>query len=343
VARKNLLADLIVEHGPGVGQAATAGSTEFGAAGRAPGPPTLGNRGAVGAMSRSLEQISRERQEAKVLSEQLASGQSVLEIDAALIDDSIVPDRMLGQDSEHLRLVESIRTEGQIVPALLRPHPAAPGRFQIAYGHRRVRALRELARPVRAVVRELSDDELVIAQGKENGDRQDLTFIERARYAALLEERAFKRDTIMAALSVDKTELSRMISTARSIPANVAIAIGRAPKIGRRRWIEFTERIATDQANKALMTLVESDRFRRADSDTRFAMAFAALSNPGTQKPKPAVWSARDGRAIARVERTSDRFVLSVDERAAPAFGDFVLERLPDLYEAFLGSKEATT
>ena len=58
---------------------------------------------------------------------------------------------------------------------------------------------------MRAVLRHLSDAELVVAQGKENNERRDLSFIERALFAAHLEERKFDRDTIQAALGVDKS------------------------------------------------------------------------------------------------------------------------------------------
>lgn len=84
MARKNLLADLIED-----------GHSDQPAAQMAVSPeqrvPTLGSRGAVGAMSRSLEQLSAERDAAKILSERLASGQDVVEIDTNLVDDSIIP------------------------------------------------------------------------------------------------------------------------------------------------------------------------------------------------------------------------------------------------------------
>ena len=331
MGRKNLLADLITDAAdPQRGDTASAVD-----AAPTPPQPTLGSRGAVGAMSRSLEHLSAERETAKALSEQLASGQSVVEIDTALIEDSIVSDRMRESDADLQPLVESIRAQGQIVPALLRPHPDKSGHYQIAYGHRRVRALRQLARPARAVVRDLSDDDLVIAQGKENGDRQALSFIERARYAALLEDREFKRDTIMSALSVDKTELSRLISTARAIPATLAEAIGRAPKIGRRRWIDLAEKVTGEAASKALDTVLSSDKFQAADSDARFAMVFAAVTARFKPAPKATNWTASDGKKVAKIQRSADRFVLALDEKTAPAFGEFVLSRLPELYEAF--------
>lgn len=212
MGRKNLLADLLDDKLTAVNEQPSGESSDN----RRPSQPTLGSRGAVGAMSRSLEMLSAERDAAKALTEQLTTGQAVVEIDTGLIDASIVPDRLTGVDEKHPALVESIRANGQLVPVLLRPHPTGPGRFQIAYGHRRVRALAELGHPARAVVRDLSDEDLVVAQGKENGEREDLSFIERATYAAALEDRGFKREIIMAALSVDKTELSRLITVARA-------------------------------------------------------------------------------------------------------------------------------
>ena len=91
--------------------------------------------------------------------------------------------------------IDAIRITGQQVPILVRPHPEIEGRYQIAYGHRRARAARELGRPVRAVVRQMSDAELVVAQGQENSARRDLSFIERALYAAKLERAGFDRET----------------------------------------------------------------------------------------------------------------------------------------------------
>ena len=322
MGRKNLLADLIEGTNPDQAAAPNPAGAERGAM------PTLGSRGAVGAMSRSLEQLSAERDAAKALSERLANGEAVLEVDSSLIDDSIVPDRMEGSDAGFTAFKESVREKGQLVPALLRPHPTHQGRYQIAYGHRRVRALRELGRPVRAVVQNLSDDDLVIAQGKENGEREDLSFIERARYATLLEDRNFKRDTIMAALSVDKTELSRLISIYRAIPVNLSDAIGSAPKVGRRRCMELVDRLGAKKPAGKLEGLL--------------SMVLAAVTLRPAKAPKATTWTAADGKKIAKVERAGDRFILALDEKVAPAFGDFVLDKLPELYDAFRHTKEGT-
>ena len=116
---------------------------------------------------------------------------------------------------------------GQQVPILVRPHPDKPGRYQSGLGHRRLRAADALRRQVRAMVRRLTDAELVVAQGKENGERRDLSFIERASFAAHLEERGFERSTIMTALGVDKADLSRLIALARSFRPRLSARSGR--------------------------------------------------------------------------------------------------------------------
>lgn len=337
MARKNLLIDLI-ESTPS--DQRTPQSSQGGMQERV---PTLGSRGAVGAMSRSLEQLTAEREAAKAISEQLANGESVLEIETDLVEDTLVPDRMQGADPNFEIFKESIRSNGQLVPALLRPHPSQTGRYQIAYGRRRLRAQRELGNKLRAVVQNLSDDDLVIAQGKENAERENLTFIERARYAALLEDKTFKRDTIMAALSVDKTELSRLISIYRSIPTSLTDAIGSAPKVGRRRWMELVDRLGDAKAGKDLDALLASDKFKDASSDDRFSLVLSAVvarEKTTAKAVKATPWTGSDGKKVATINKSADRFVLSVDEKIAPAFGDFVLDRLPELYDAFRRSKE---
>jgi ParB family chromosome partitioning protein len=332
MGRKNLLADLINGELTAVNSPPSLGENP---PDKKPLQPTLGTHGAVGAMSRSLEQISAERDAAKALEARFAAGQHVVEIDTALIDASFVSDRMKSADQDHASLVESIRQHGQQVPVLLRPHPDSHGRYQVAYGHRRIRALSELARPARAVIRELSDDELVVAQGQENNERKDLSFIERATFAATLEDRSFGRETIMTALSVDKNELSRLISVSRAIPRHIVETIGPASKAGRRRWMELAARLTTRGAEHATTEVLSDTNFLSSSSDERFAKLFAALAPRRPKGPRPTIWSDPSGKKVARIERSEERITLALDQKAAPAFGDFIVERLPELYRAF--------
>jgi len=309
------------------------------------GRPTLGTRGAVGAMSRSLERISANMDAAKTLEQQLLTGSSVIDIDPELIDSSFIPDRMSESSVDHASLIDSIREHGQQVPILVRPHPEFQGRYQVAYGHRRLRALKELRLKAKAVVRPLTDDQLVVAQGQENSARRDLSFIERASFATKLEDRGFSRETIIAALTVDKTELSRLISSRRALPDDLILAIGPAPKTGRRRWMDLAERLGASQTSKIWARAIEGPGFVSLDSDARFLSVFSALSNKRTaadgavSAAKSHKWIDHDGQKFARVEDGADWLRISVDKSKGADFGTFLLTRLPELFRDFQNGK----
>lgn len=282
-----------------------------------------GARGAIGAVTRSIEQLK---------------ANSVHELASDLVDPSFVPDRIGADYEDYAELVESIREHGQQVPILVRPHPEKEGRFQVAYGHRRLRAALELNKPVRAVIKKLSDVDLVIAQGQENNARTDLSFIERARFAASLEQRGFERATIMAALCIDKTGLSRLISAAVKIPTDILDAIGAAPKTGRDRWVGMAARLEAESAIAAVRAVIAKGDLTNHSSDERFNACYEAaiLKKRRSVKPKPYTWVAPDGKTVARFQDEKKQFTVAIDKKAAPDFGMFLVEQLPDLYAAFL-------
>ncbi|MBV8899104.1 MAG: plasmid partitioning protein RepB [Verrucomicrobia bacterium] len=292
--------------------------------------------GAVRSMGLTLQKLSAEAENARALRVQLAQGASVVELDPELIEPSFISDRFSrDQDDLFLALVESIRTHGQQVPVLLRPYPDKPGRYQVAYGHRRIEAARRLGQKVRALIRDLSDVELVIAQGKENSERKDLSFIERAVFARHLEERGFDRSTIIAALSVDKAEAARLLSVAHSIPAQLVLAIGPAPKAGRPRWLALAQLLNAKPSTQIIEQYLNDPALKQMDSDGRFIRLFTLLSSRHRLERTPAVWKDAAGRPIVRIEPGARKTRLTIDEKLAPAFGAFIMAKLDDLYQAF--------
>ncbi|MFZ3179764.1 MAG: plasmid partitioning protein RepB, partial [Methylocystis silviterrae] len=203
-----------------------------------------------------------------------------------------------------------------------------------AYGHRRLRAALELQRTVRAVVKALSDDELVIAQGQENNERQDLSFIEKARFARGLEERGFKRDTIMTALSVYKSDLSNMLTVVSRIPEDVVDAIGPALGIGRRGWIDLAERFSDPVVAKSVGDLISTPDFLALESDRRFRRAHA-VARPSGDPPRFESWTTADGAKFAKIVQSAEKISVTIDRKVVPEFGDFIIVRLQSLYEEF--------
>jgi len=300
-------------------------------------PRPLVRSGAVGAMGRSLGRIASAAAEARAM---VASGDRVVELDPGLIDGSFVKDRLSGDPEEHAAFVALIRERGQQVPILVRPHPTMEGRYQVAYGHRRLRAASELGRPVRAVVKTLTDEDLVVAQGQENSARADLSYIERALFAIALEDRGFDRATIMAALAVEKTQLSRLIGIGRAVPATIVAAIGPAPKAGRPRWTALVEALARDGAGEVATRILAAPDFSDLSSDDRFARLLAGLTaKPPQPAPAPAFWTNLGGRPVVRIERDPKRTQLTIDDTLEPDFAAYLIQSLPQLYAAFAESK----
>ena len=288
----------------------------------------------VGALGQSLSEFKAQSERAIAIERQLAEGQIIVDLDPAQIDPSFVVDRMPSTLEAHSKLVEAIREHGQQVPILVRPHPAETGRYQVAYGHRRLRVAAELKRTVRAVVRTLTDDELVIAQGQENNERQDLSFIEKSRFGRRLEERGFRRDTIMTALSVYKSDLSNMLSVISRIPEGIIEAIGAAPGIGRRGWIDLAERLSDSTVAATVKVLVSSPEIQSVDSDQRFRRIYASVK-PRADRTRFESWTTPEGAKFAKIVQNAEKVSVTIDRRIVPEFGDFVLERLQALYEEF--------
>jgi len=303
-------------------------------------------RAPVGAMGAALENMKGQSEaEIAALKTQIESGQTVVEIETGKIDRSFVSDRMDGSEDALASLKEQIKSQGQIVPILVRPHPEIAGRYQIAFGHRRVAAAAALGIKVRAIIKDLSDEELVIAQGQENNERLDLSYIERARFAATLEERKFTRATIMAALSIRKGDLSSLISIATKIPTDIIDAIGRAPGIGRPRWLDFLALILEANGVDRARENIRKPDFVKLGSDERFLALFTKLSKkervaPQNLASESIFWKDPDGRRLAKVNDTETKYTLQIDKSIDPEFGSFVFSRLEELYTTYKANKQ---
>ena len=292
--------------------------------------------GAVRSMKETFSDIERENE---VLRARIADGEQVVEIDPGLIDPSPFADRFEQEgDVSFESLKQSMAERGQEIPVLLRAHHAAPGRYQTAYGHRRIRAARLLGRPVKAIVRTLSDDELVIAQGLENSAREDLSFIERAVFALRLETAGRSRATIQQALAIDRAEASKLISVAKAVPHDLILAIGKASKIGRGRWQEFSEALQSAGAMERAQAITASPTFIKADGERRFALALSAAKQQEPKKPSASpVIAIKDanGHAIAEIRASQRDVKVTVANSAGSAFAQFLTDRLPELFDEF--------
>lgn len=84
-------------------------------------------------------------------------------------------------------LAESIRSSGLLQPILVRP---INGRYEVVAGHRRLLAHKLLGEvAIKSIVREMTDEEVMVVRAVENDQREDLNPMERARVYLRLRER----------------------------------------------------------------------------------------------------------------------------------------------------------
>jgi ParB family chromosome partitioning protein len=302
-----------------------------------PAPAQSGRVGAgvIGAAHRAIGDIREERDRLRAIVE--SGGGWIQDLDPHVIDPSPYPDRLPDDDPHDFqRFKRSLEEDGQKVPIQVRRHPSASGRYQVVYGHRRWRAALELGRTVRAIEVEISDLDLVLAQGIENAGRQDLTWIERALFASRMDDAGIKARHIYAALSIEDAELARMRSVYRMVPADIIEMIGRAPKVGRPRWLELAKTIsAAPNALQAVrLALSETDEAGET-SDQRFQAALKAIKPSSGSRHAPIAISDRSGTRLGAFMMSPKEVRISAEGELGTQFIKFVEEELPDLVERF--------
>jgi ParB family chromosome partitioning protein len=317
VARKNLLASV----------------TKFDAPQESEARAEYTRRGASRSMLISIDELAEN-------AKKMADGEVIVSLDAGLIDGSFVSDRIDEDEEDYDRLRDAIKAQGQLTPVLVRPHGA--GRYMIVYGHRRVRVARELGVPVRAVVKNLEDIAHVIAQGQENTARANLSFIEKALFGKKLLDMGQSKDTIKAALTIDDTLLSRMLSVAETVPASVLDAIGAARTVGRDRWEDLKKLVQNPAKAEDAKAIVRSEDFLQKEGADRFNFLLAELKAGRRRLQRKAgatSWVPEDRLVAADIRNTGKSFSLSLRSKHAGEFGEYISSNLERLYAAFKAAK----
>ncbi|MFV0361293.1 plasmid partitioning protein RepB [Tropicimonas sp.] len=318
MARKNLLQGLIGDQ-----KAQPEGAEP-------PAPPAASqrprySRGAIGAVSQSIAELK---------------SRAIAEIDPFLIDRGGLVDR-LDDDTELAALTASIREHGQQVPVLVRPHPDHPERYQIVYGRRRVLALRDLGQPVKAMIRDLDDRELVVAQGQENTVRKDLTFIEKANFSRQMRDAGYGRKVICEALNVDKTQMSRLLQVADALGPDLIAVIGAAPAIGRDRWLKLVEALRVSGTDPDT-AMAHANLAGGPTSNDRFEALLNALTLPLRRQAaaeaggEAIVLRSDSGAEIGRLTRRRGATTVTIPHAGAGGFDEWLAANLSEIHRNWL-------
>ena len=289
----------------------------------------------------------RQIQERGELAERvLKDGGYVSELNPADILPSTIPDRFTGAYDEAAidELVTSMRERGQIVPGLVRPLTDNSARYQIVYGRRRLAAAQKLGLKFKAIIRPLSDAEAIIFQGEENSARNDLSFIEKCNFAFAQEKSGYDRATICASLSTGKSHISEMIRIAATLPQSLLHAIGPAPEIGRRRWLELVEKWKAFPERHLVVQQLLVDLSTEMSSQDRFTLALSSLvEKVPPQKTNEATRETiiSKGIKLAEVSYTSAGIRMSFAKSVPPDFVAFLATQMETIHDAYLEETKA--
>jgi len=270
---------------------------------------------------------------------------AVREIAVEMIEESGPKDRLSFSDADVEALSQSIKAHGQQVPIMVRPVADRPGHYRIVYGRRRLRALRLLGQPAKALVRSLSDAEAIMAQGQENTQRLDPSFIEKALFAAELADSGYDKDIILDALAVDKPMLSRMTKVARAIPVELIEHIGSAHGVGRRRWEDLADKIMGSGADPQMVLAGMAPDVAKT-SEERFGAVYDAIAQAlksrhvaGRVEAPALLITLQDGSPLAEVKETARALTLKLSKTGNPEFARWMYDNaqteLIRLYEAW--------
>ncbi|PHQ85041.1 MAG: plasmid partitioning protein RepB [Thalassobium sp.] len=222
---------------------------------------------------------------------------AIREIDPKLIDEWGPKDRLDGftavnSDEEgdgFDTLMTSIKEDGQQVPILVR-RSNIDGRYEVIYGRRRLKACRELGLKVRANVEDLDDASALLAKGLENAARRNLSFYEKARFAAVIQVAGHDTKTVRQVLSLSAPGLSHLTKVTENVPDDVGVAIGAAQKSGRPKWTALADAFITKKVSASAAFAILSKLEPDLSSDDRLDRLLAEIARRGA-RPK-------EGRAV---------------------------------------------
>jgi ParB family transcriptional regulator, chromosome partitioning protein len=149
-----------------------------------------------------------------------SEGDDFLEIDIDLIEPNPEQPRTHFDETKLEELAQSIRSNGLVQPLLLRRAPG--GRYQLVAGERRWRASQRAGlRKVSAVIRDISNEQLLPLALIENIQRQELNPIEEAlAYQKLLQDFGLTQDELAKQVGKDRSSIANHLRLLR-LPAQV--------------------------------------------------------------------------------------------------------------------------
>jgi ParB family chromosome partitioning protein len=218
--------------------------------------------------------------------------------------------------------VDSIDRNGQLVPALGRPVRGEVGcEIELIYGARRLHIARQLNRPLRVVVREMSDLEAIVAMDAENRLRKDISPYERGMsYARMLQSGLFEsQEELAQALDISASQVSRMLKLTR-LPSVILAAFPTPLEICEAWGLALATMWEDPEARPALSRVARA--LSKRESRLQAWQVYEQLVSARAPRPRKdssdhdEVVTNPEGAPLFRVRRQRDSVVLVLPLRS---------------------------
>lgn len=230
---------------------------------------------------------------------------------------SIVPNplqpRQEFAEEELAELVASIRENGLLQPLLVRPDPLGANRYQLVAGERRFRSIQRLEwTDVPVVVREVTDEALLVLALVENLQREQLNPLEEAEgYQALVDRFGMTQEEVARSVGKERSTVANMLRLLRLPPSIRKLLQDSVLSMGHARALLAVEDPvrAADLARKAVAegwSVREVERQARA---TREAPSRGPARTPGVRGRDPVLTALEEAlreRLATRVHIRGD-------------------------------------
>lgn len=124
-------------------------------------------------------------------------------------------------------LASNISENGQVQPIVVRE---ANGKYEVIAGERRWRACSLINKKVKAVIKNLTDEDAFILQAAENIKQELSHYSQSISYYKILSEEKISQRTLAKKLGISKSSLSNLLSFS-SIPTELWDAVGDMKKV----------------------------------------------------------------------------------------------------------------
>jgi ParB/RepB/Spo0J family partition protein len=213
------------------------------------------------------------------------SAVSTQDINQSVIDPNPYQARVDFADLDEL--TESIRQHGFQGRLRVRPHPGVPGRFQLVYGERRLRALRmlEVERvPCDVVV--LTDMQMRVIGILENVQRKNLNPVEEAEaYRDLMQEEELSDRALASMLGVSRGYILNRLSVLDA-PSDVQTLVAEMPRA--MSAAPALARVADEGVRHELIAGIRDGSLKGVDVPRAAQLAQTRAEKPDEEQPPPA-------------------------------------------------------